>query len=126
MKEGGDYLDSRSFALKLAEEIEKKKGQDILLIEVRQHLYLTDYFLITSVNSFRQARSMVETVEKKAKQLGVPFVRVEGNERSGWILMDVGDVVVHIFDSQLRNYYQLERLWKDAPILTIESRKEAQ
>ncbi len=88
-----------------------------MLIEVKDYLYLTDYFLIASVASSRQVRSIIEVVQEKAKELKLPFLRIEGNEKSGWVLIDVGDVVVHLFEDKLREYYQLERLWKDAPFI---------
>lgn len=118
-KEGGVSLNSKELALKLAEEADKRKAKDIVLIRVKDYLYLTDYFLIASVETSRQARSIVEALQEKARELNAPFMRVEGDEKSGWVLIDVGDVVVHLFQAKLRDYYQLERLWKEAPSVSF-------
>lgn len=66
--------------------------------------------------------SIVEAVREKAKNSSVPFIKVEGNEKSGWVLIDLGDVVIHLFEAKLRDYYQLERLWKDAPTINFNSK----
>lgn len=67
-------------------------------------------------------RSIIEAVRDRAKNSKVPFFNVEGSEKSGWVLIDLGDVVVHLFETKLRDYYQLERLWKDAPTIAFESK----
>ncbi len=108
----------------MAEEVEKKKATDIVLIKVADFLYLTDYFLIASVGSSRQMRSVVEAVRDSAMNSEVSFIRVEGSEKSGWVLVDLGDVVVHLFETKLRSYYQLERLWKDAPIINFRKKDD--
>lgn len=69
-------------------------------------------------------RSIVEAVRGQAKNSKTPFVKVEGNEKSGWVLIDLGEVVVHLFETKLRDYYQLERLWKDAPKIVFKRKNE--
>ncbi len=69
-------------------------------------------------------RSIVEAVRGQAKNSKAPFVKVEGSEKSGWVLIDLGEVVVHLFEAKLRDYYQLERLWKDAPTIVFKRKNE--
>jgi ribosome-associated protein len=93
-----------------------KQGREIVIFEVGQVLAIADLFVITSGNNARQVRAIVEEIEKKVKESGGPGPhRIEGLDDASWVLMDYGDVVVHVFLDEVRRYYDLERLWADAP-----------
>jgi ribosome-associated protein len=96
----------------------EKLGRDTVVIDVGDVLALTDVFVITSGNSARHIRTLVEAVEAGVVSAGGPRpVRVEGRDTHQWVLMDYGEFVVHVFDEQRRAFYDLERLWADRPVL---------
>jgi ribosome-associated protein len=92
-----------------------KKAGNLVVLEVGPYLAITDYFLICSAASDRQVKTIAEEVEVKLKSDGRPPIRTEGSANTGWILIDYGEFVVHVFNEDMREYYDLERLWKDAP-----------
>ena len=93
-----------------------KKGQDTLILEVGEVLAITDAFVITSGANPRQVRTIAEEVEAKVAGAGGPRpLRSEGLDDARWVLLDYGDFVVHVFLDEVRRYYDLERLWADAP-----------
>ena len=92
-----------------------KKAHDIVVLDIGPTLAITDYFLICSGSSDRQVRTIAEEVEVKLKEDGLPPLRSEGESGGGWILIDYGEFVVHVFTDEMRQYYDLERLWKDVP-----------
>ena len=99
-----------------------KHGQDTVVLEVGQVLAITDHFVITSGANVRQVRAVVEEIEEQVKAGGGPGpIRVEGLDDARWVLMDYGDFVVHVFLDEIRRYYDLERLWADAPRLAWEA-----
>jgi len=98
--------------------IADKKGEDVLLLDLREISILADYFVIGSVASERQTRAVVSGVKQEVREtLGVTPLRVEGKAATGWVLMDYGGVVVHVFSPEMRAYYDLEGLWQDARIV---------
>jgi ribosome-associated protein len=106
-----------------------KKAKDIAVIDVGPFLQITDHFVICSAPNERQVKTIAEEVEKKLKEHDRSPIRTEGSPDTGWILVDYGDFVVHVFTDEMRAYYDLERLWKDAerPDLPelAEARREA-
>jgi ribosome-associated protein len=78
---------------------------------------LADYFVICSGESERQVKAIVDEITKKIKEEGVRPWHIEGDSSSGWVLVDYGDVIVHVFSPVMRSYYQLEELWSDAPVV---------
>jgi len=92
-----------------------KKAYDVVVLDMREVFILTDYFVICSGNTDRQVRSVQEAVEEKLAARGVKPVRREGEHHRRWVLLDYLDIVVHIFRQEERDYYEIERLWKDAP-----------
>jgi len=102
-----------------------KKARDILVLDMREVFLLTDYFVICSGNTDRQVASIQEAVEKGLAARGVKPVRREGVQHRRWVLLDYLDVVVHIFRQEEREYYEIERLWKDAPLLEWEESDRA-
>ena len=95
-----------------------KKATDTLIIDVGDVLAVTDHFVITSAANPRQVHAVVDAIEQEVKLAGGPApLRVEGKEEREWVLMDYGAFVVHVFGSDQRDFYQLERLWGDRPRL---------
>ena len=93
-----------------------KKGEGTVILEVGDVLAITDAFVITSGDNVRQVRAIAEEVERQIDEAGGPKpLRVEGLADARWVLLDYGDFVVHVFLDETRDYYQLERLWSDAP-----------
>lgn len=98
--------------------IAEKKGEDILLLDIRDISLITDYFILCSGTSERQLKAILEGIEEVThKQYGLHPWHIEGEAANGWVLMDYGDIVVHIFAPQQRSYYDLESLWKKAHVV---------
>jgi ribosome-associated protein len=99
-----------------ARAADAKQGEDTVVLAMSDTLGVTDAFVITSGRNTRQVRTIVDEVELAVKANGGPSpLRVEGRDDFGWVLMDYGDFVVHVFLDERRSYYDLERLWGDAP-----------
>lgn len=111
----------RQLARAAARAAASKGGEDTLVLEVSAISSICDAFVLTSGRNPRQVRTMAEEVEAQLKALdaGAPL-RVEGADTAEWIVLDYGDFVVHLFLDDLRRYYELERLWSDAPRLEWE------
>ena len=94
-----------------------KGGEDTIILSVGEVLAITDAFVITSGSNPRQVRTIVEEVEERVKRVGGPApLRVEGLDDARWVLMDFGDFVVHVMLGDVRDFYQLERLWADSDV----------
>ena len=91
-----------------------KLGEDVLLLDIRSLSTIADYFVICSGASERQIQAIREDVRARLKKASVLPLHSEGTASSGWILMDYGSVIIHLFLPQTRDYYGLEQLWKDA------------
>ncbi|MEA2024560.1 MAG: ribosome silencing factor [Actinomycetota bacterium] len=98
-----------------AEAIIDKKGNDVALLDVSDLLVITDVFVIGTGTSNRHVRSLADDVEQRLRELGERPVRREGADYGRWVLLDYGDFVIHLFDAETREFYDLERLWADAP-----------
>ncbi|MDQ4133632.1 MAG: ribosome silencing factor [Actinomycetota bacterium] len=113
--------DVRRLARVAARAAAAKGASDTVILEVGQVLGITDAFVITSGRNHRQVKTMAEEVEAQVKAAGGPSpLRVEGADEAEWVLLDYGDFVVHAFLEPVRAYYELERLWSDAPRLEWE------
>jgi ribosome-associated protein len=110
-------LEPRDLAHVIVDAIEERLGSDIVMLDLQDVSLLADYFVICSADSPPQFRAILEEVEKRAKTAGGRRLRVEGEPDSGWVLLDYGSVVVHIFEPELRAYYSLEELWKQARLV---------
>jgi ribosome-associated protein len=100
-----------------------KKSADTVILDVGEVLAITDAFVITSAPNDRHVRTIVEEIEKQLKDAGGPSpLRVEGLREAQWVLLDYGDFVVHVFLDEIRSFYDLERLWSDAPRFPWEDR----
>jgi ribosome-associated protein len=102
-----------------------KLAQDILILDVGDLLGVTDHFVILSARNERQLGTVASQVEGQLKMGGRRPRRREGAKESGWILLDYGDVVVHAFTAEMRTYYELERLWADAPRTVVSDEAHA-
>lgn len=98
-----------------------KLATDILMLDLRERCSFTDYFVVCSGSSERQIKAILEEVDKALAREGVPLLRREGNTESGWLLLDFGDVIVHIFTPELRDYYRIDKIWADAtPVVRVQ------
>ena len=100
------------------EIVADKKGKDVLLLDIQEVSILADYFIIGSTSSTRQAKGIVKSIKQEVKEkFDLKPLHVEGEPASGWILMDYGDIMVHLFAPEARAYYDLEDLWQDGRIV---------
>ena len=99
--------------------IDDKRGEDIVVLNMQGISLLADYFVIAEGGSERQVQAIAREVKEKAEEAGYTVRKMEGFDTARWILVDMGDVVAHIFHKDERGYYNLERLWGDAPTLDV-------
>ncbi len=98
-----------------------KKGSDILLLDLRKVTTIADYFVICTGATGRQIRAISQAVMEDLEHLGIAPLHDEGSADSGWILLDYGDVVVHVFTPAERDYYRLEKAWSEAlPVVRVQ------
>ena len=101
--------------------IDDKKGQDIKVIDIHNVSVIADYFVIASGTNSNQVQAIVDNVEEQLGRAGFEAKQIEGNRNSSWILMDYGDVIVHVFDEENRLFYDLERIWRDGKVLDMDT-----
>ncbi|MBO0461165.1 MULTISPECIES: ribosome silencing factor [Enterococcus] len=112
-------IDSKE-QLKIAvQAADSKRAEDILALDVREVSLLADYFMICSANSERQINAIVEEIIEKEEENKYEVKRVEGKEGGKWILIDLGDLIIHVFHAPERGFYNLEKLWSDAPLVDL-------
>lgn len=103
----------------IVKALDSKRAEDIQVLEIRDLTVIADYFIIANGTSTTQTKALADEVEFKLKEQGVTPERVEGYQGTNWIILDYGDIVVHVFYKETRSFYNLERLWKDAKQLDI-------
>lgn len=108
---------SRTLAVDIADIIAETPAADTRVIDIHGLSTIADLFVICSGENERQLRAIVRTVNDEMSESGRSPRRIEGEPTSGWILMDFGDVIVHVFDAELRSFYDLEERWSEAPVL---------
>lgn len=111
-----DSKEQLQIAVKAADS---KRAEDILALDVREVSLLADYFMICSANSERQMNAITEEIIDKEEENNYEVKRIEGKEGGKWILIDLGDLIVHVFHAPEREFYNLEKLWSDAPLVNI-------
>jgi ribosome-associated protein len=109
-------LTSKEFANKITDLIFSKKGYDVILMDLKNLASFADYFIICSADSDVQVKAIADEIDKSLKDKGIKCWHKEGYQALRWVLLDYVDVVVHVFKKDVRDYYNLERLWGDAPV----------
>lgn len=110
---------SREQAIFIAQAAQDKKAEDVMILEVGDLTSLADYFIFASGESERQVRGLAAIIEKSMNMQYHLRPVMEGKDTATWILLDYGDIIVHIFRTDIRQYYALEKLWSDAPQIPI-------
>ncbi len=106
----------------LAEIADDKKAHDLIILDLQGISVMSDYFIICHGNSEKQVQAIARGIKEGAHEKNIDVKRMEGFEQARWILVDLGDVIVHIFHKDERDYYKLEKLWGDAPVFTLENK----
>lgn len=112
-------MESNELIQVVAEACDDKRAEDIIALDMNQVSLVADYFLICHANNERQVQAIARSIKSSMDEQGIGVSRIEGLEQARWILVDVGDVVCHIFHKDERTYYNLERLWGDAARVTL-------
>jgi ribosome-associated protein len=110
-------LDEGQFARELVDVITDKKGSDIILLDVQSVSLLADHFIICTADTERQVKAIVDEIIEKGQAAGFKAQHVEGSPSSGWMVLDYGALIVHVFLPVQRDYYGLEELWSDAALV---------
>ena len=113
-------MDSITLATRISELIFNKKGYDVKILDLKEVASFTDYFIICSADSDTQVKAIADEVDKSLRDQGMKSWHKEGYRALNWVLLDYVDVVVHIFKKDVREYYNLEKLWGDAPVVEVE------
>ena len=113
-------MDNKSFALLAAKTLDDKKALDIAVIDIMEKATFADYLVIATGNSERQVNSLVDEVEDQFAKEGLLVKNIEGKQNSGWVLMDFGDIIVNIFTKEMREKYNIEKVWGDCSFLDVE------
>jgi ribosome-associated protein len=108
------FLEGIDLAHKIVDILSDKQATDIVLLDTQGVCSFTDYFVICTGESTRQVKAITDAVTESIKKEGIQILHEEGTPESGWILLDYGDVVVHVFGSFERDYYQLDKFWEKA------------
>ncbi|VAX34053.1 Ribosomal silencing factor RsfA [hydrothermal vent metagenome] len=103
-----------------------KKAKNVLILELKDLSVMSDYFVICSGESTTHVRSIVDNIEEEFRLKKIKPSGIEGHKLNQWVLMDYSDVIVHVFEEETRAFYELEKLWLDAPRIDIEKEKNLQ
>ena len=103
----------------IVKALDSKRAEDIRIIEIGDLTIVADYFVIANGTSSTQTKALAEEVEFKMSQLGVEPNRTEGYQGATWVVLDYGDIIVHVFYKETRDYYNLERLWSDGKDIDV-------
>ncbi len=115
------HLEAGALARKIVDILADKQAEDVLLLDISKVASFADYFVLASAQTVRQLQAMLESVDGGLSTDGVKPMGREGEAASGWVLLDYGDVIVHLFGQEERSYYDLEALWHDAtPLLRVQ------
>ena len=114
-----DMLTPKEVMEEIVKALDSKKARDIRVLKTDQVSVLADYFVICTASSTTQIKTLSDETGKVLTELGEPPLRSEGYRSGGWVLLDFGCVVVHLFLQEMRQFYDLERLWSDAPMVDI-------
>lgn len=112
-KRGDKMNQAKEMARLAVEALEDKKAVDVRILNIEEISTLADYFIIASGNNRNQVQAMADNVEETLGRAGHQAKQIEGYQNANWILLDYGDVVIHLFDEENRLFYDLERIWRD-------------
>ena len=112
-------MDSRKIAEFSADVLDKKKAFDTVIIDIGEKSSFADYFVIASGNTDRQIGALADEVKDKLETEGVPVKSVEGKPSSGWILLDCGDVIINVLTKEMRERYNIEKVWGDCELISV-------
>jgi ribosome-associated protein len=118
-------LNSKKVAEQIANLIFNKKGYDVKIIDLKEITSFADYFVICSADSDTQVKAIADEIDEKLREKGIKYWHKEGMAALSWVLLDYVDVVVHIFKKESREFYNIEKLWGDAPIFDVQDPIEA-
>lgn len=118
--------DAKKMVLLACEALEDKKASDIKVIDIEQITTLADYFIIASGSNRNQVQAMADNVDEVLGKAGYQLKQTEGYSSANWILLDYGDIVIHLFDEENRLFYDLERIWRDGKVMDAKELKEEQ
>lgn len=113
-------MESIQIAQEIAQAFASKLGEDIKILHVEELTTLADYFVLVTGSSTTQVRALADMAEETAEKLGLEGFRREGRAGDRWVLLDLDTVIVHVFTKDAREYYQLDKLWADAPVIAPE------
>lgn len=117
-------LDTKKIACLAIEALEDKKAEDICVIDISEISVLADYFIIAGGNNTSQIQALSDAVDEKLGRAGYPLKQIEGYQNANWVLLDFGDIIVHIFDKENRLFYDLERIWSDGKKIELTDMKK--
>ncbi len=119
---GGDKVDRSKDMAKIAcAALEEKKAEDIRVIDIHEITVLADYFIIANGNNRNQVQALVDNVQEALYKQGYESKQVEGYNTGSWILLDYGDIIIHVFSKEDRLFYDLERIWRDGKFVDVQS-----
>ena len=113
-------MNSKEIARMACEALEDKKALEVKIINIEKVSTLADYFIIASGSNRNQVQAMADNVEEILGRAQIEPKQIEGTRNSSWILMDYGDLIIHVFDEENRLFYDLERIWRDGKVLEME------
>ncbi|MGN0316398.1 MAG: ribosome silencing factor [Lachnospira sp.] len=108
---------SKKMTKVIVDALDDKKGIDIRVLNISNVTVIADYFVIASGSNINHVKALVDNVEEKMAEAGFDYANVEGHNNSTWILLDYKDVIVHVFSSEDRMFYDLERIWRDGVVV---------
>ncbi|MEB6548025.1 ribosome silencing factor [Heyndrickxia sporothermodurans] len=114
-------MEKNELLLTAVKAADDKRAEDIVVLNMKGISLIADYFLICHGNSDKQVQAIANELKDKAEETGYHVRRMEGYDEGKWVLIDLGDVVAHVFHRDERTYYNLERLWGDAPTVDVQS-----
>ena len=100
--------------------LDERKGEDITIIDISGVSVMADYFIIANGTNENQIRALVDSVEEALEKAGYPIKQTEGYRERSWVLLDFGDIIIHVFDKENRLFYDLERIWRDGKSISVE------